>query len=339
MTKKKKKQKAIKKPKVAFYWCASCGGCEEAIVDLAQDILKVVAAVDIVLWPVALDFKRKDIEATKDDEITVSFINGAVRTEEQKSMVELLRKKSQLIIAFGSCAHLGGIPGLANFWDKKSIFEHVYKEVPTVNNKSDIYPGLKTKIKEGELTLPEFYNTVYTLDQIIDVDYYLPGCAPPPDLIMEAVGAILKGKLPPKGTVLAPNKTLCDTCPRTESKPDKITMKEIRRIYQVIPDPEKCFLEEGIICLGPATRSGCGERCINANMPCRGCFGSPKDIVDQGAKALSAIASILGIEDEEKINEKNIKKITDEIQDPAGLFYMYSLAASIFRRKQMKKTD
>ena len=51
------------KPKVAFYWCASCGGCEEAVVDLAEDILTVVEAVDIVLWPVAMDFKKADIEA------------------------------------------------------------------------------------------------------------------------------------------------------------------------------------------------------------------------------------------------------------------------------------
>jgi coenzyme F420-reducing hydrogenase gamma subunit len=48
------------KPKVALYWCASCGGCEEAVVDLAEGILDVVAAVDIVLWPVAMDFKRGD---------------------------------------------------------------------------------------------------------------------------------------------------------------------------------------------------------------------------------------------------------------------------------------
>ena len=51
------------KPKVAFYWCASCGGCEEAVVDLAEKILDVVGAVDIVFWPVALDFKRADVEA------------------------------------------------------------------------------------------------------------------------------------------------------------------------------------------------------------------------------------------------------------------------------------
>jgi F420-non-reducing hydrogenase small subunit len=55
----------MSKPKVGFYWCASCGGCEEAVVDLAEDVLKVVEAVDIVFWPVALDFKRSDVEAMK----------------------------------------------------------------------------------------------------------------------------------------------------------------------------------------------------------------------------------------------------------------------------------
>jgi len=95
------------KPKVAFYWCASCGGCEEAVVDLNEDLLKVADAVEIVLWPVALDFKRKDVEALRDGEVAVSFINGAVRTEEQEEMVELLREKSDLVVAFGACAHLG----------------------------------------------------------------------------------------------------------------------------------------------------------------------------------------------------------------------------------------
>ena len=324
------------KPKVAFYWCASCGGCEEAVVDLNEDILKVVDAVDIVFWPVALDFKKKDVEAMGDGEIAVSFINGAIRTEEQEEMVELLRKKSGLIVAFGSCSHLGGIPGLANFWNRETIFTNSYKTVPSVANPDGIVPQQKTNIPEGELTLPEFYDTVKTLDQTIDVDYYLPGCAPPPDLIMNAVTAILEGKLPEKGAVLAPEKSLCDTCPRGEKKPEKLSIKEIKRPYEIIPDPEKCFLEEGIICLGPVTRSGCGERCINANMPCRGCFGPTKEVVDQGAKGLSAIASILGVEDEEKMTEEDTKKLIDQIVDPAGLFYMYSLPSSLLKRKRME---
>jgi F420-non-reducing hydrogenase small subunit len=324
------------KPKVAFYWCASCGGCEETVVDLNENILKVADAVDIVLWPVALDFKRKDIEAMKDGEIAVSFINGAVRLSEQEEMVKLLRQKSGLVVAFGACAHLGGIPGLGNFYDRESIFQRVYTETPTVDNPDKIFPQQKTKIKEGELTLPEFYNTVKTLDQTIDVDYYLPGCPPPPDLILAAVTAILEGKLPEKGSVLAPNKALCDTCPRAESKPDKLSIDEVKRPWQIKMDPEKCFLAQGIICMGPATRTGCGETCIKANQPCRGCFGPLDGVVDQGARALSMVASILGIEGEETMSEAEVKKLIDSIVDPAGTVYRFSLASSLLRRKRME---
>ena len=320
------------KPKVAFYWNASCGGCEEAVVDLAEDILTVVDAVDIVLWPVALDFKRKDVEALKDGEIAVSFINGAVRASEQESWSKLLRRKSGLVVAFGSCAHLGGIPGLANFSDRESVFRTAYHETASTDNPDGTEPQLRTKMPEGELELPEIWDRVCTLDQVIDVDYYLPGCAPPADLIMEAVGAILKGELPPKGSVLAPDKSLCDTCDRNESKPDKIELTELKRPHQTFMDPEKCFLAEGVVCMGPATRSGCGERCINANMPCRGCFGPTRDVRDQGAKFLSALASIIDITEKDAV-----ERIADSLPDPAGLVYMYSLPSSLLRGGVLKK--
>ncbi len=323
------------KPKVAFYWCASCGGCDETV-DLNEDLLKVADAVDIVFWPVALDFKRKDVEALGDGEIAVSFINGAIRLEEQEEMVKLLRQKSGLVVAFGACAHLGGIPGLGNFWTRDTIFQRVYHEVPTVENPDGTTPQEKTAIDIGELTLPEFYDTVKTLDQTISVDYYLPGCPPPPDLIMNAVNAILKGELPEKGAVLAPDKAQCDTCPRAETKPEKISIKEIKRPWEIKIDPEKCFLEQGIICLGPVTRSGCGETCIRANMPCRGCFGPVDGVVDQGAKGLSAIASILGIEGEETMSDEDVQKLINQIEDPAGTFYRFSLPSSLLRRKRME---
>jgi len=108
-----------------------------------------------------------------DGEIAVSFINGAIRLEEQEEMVKLLRQKSGLVVAFGACAHIGGIPGLGNFWTKDTIFQRVYKEVPTVENPKGISPQEKTTVDAGELTLPEFYDTVKTLDQTIAVDYYL----------------------------------------------------------------------------------------------------------------------------------------------------------------------
>ena len=315
------------KPKAAFYWAAGCGGCEEAVVDLDADLLDVVESVEIVFWPAAFDFKRSDVEAMADGEIAVSFINGAVRTSEQEEMVKLLRRKSALVVAFGACACLGGIPGLANFWGRESILNRAYLEAPSVVNPEGILPGTRTLAPEGKLTLPEFFNEVLTLDQVVAVDYFLPGCAPPADLILKTLKAILEGTLPKKGSVLAPDKQLCDTCPRRDSKPEKISVKEFKRVHELKTVTEKCFLVDGIICMGAATRSGCGERCINANMPCRGCFGPTATVLDQGAKFLSALASIMDAKDEDEA-----RRIADTIPDPAGIFYMYGMPASLIHR-------
>lgn len=321
----------MEKPKVGFYWCASCGGCDEAVVDLNEDILKVVEAVDIIFWPVALDFKKKDVKSMEDGSIAVSFINGAVRLSEHEEVVKLLRKKSGLVVAFGSCAHMGGIPALANISNKNEIFKRAYKKVPSVVNLEEIYPQENVKLDVGELELPSFYNTVKPLDEAIDVDYYLPGCPPPPDLIMKAINAILEGKLPPKGAVIAPDKTLCETCERNKTKPDKLKIKEMKRIFEIVSDDEKCFLEQGIICLGPATRSGCGERCIKGNMPCRGCFGPTDSVIDQGAKFLSALASIIDTNE-----QGEIQSIVETIPDLIGTFYRFSLASSQLKRKKLE---
>jgi F420-non-reducing hydrogenase small subunit len=318
------------KPKVAFYWCASCGGCEETVVDLNEDILQVVDAVDIVLWPVALDFKRGDIEAMADGDIAVSFINGAVRLSEQEEWVKLLRQKSGLVVAFGSCAHLGGIPGLGNVANRDLIFRRKYMNTPTIENVDGLTPDTTTNIDGYELELPSFYDTVRTLDQAIEVDYYLPGCPPPSNLVWDAVMAILQGNLPQKGAVLAPNKAVCDTCDRNESKPEKLAIKEFKRVATSTPNMEECFLLQGYICLGPATRSGCGERCIDGNMPCQGCFGPLGDAIDQGAKMLSTLASIIDSDDEEEL-----ACIIDTIEDPLGVFYRFSLPSSLLGRTKI----
>ena len=315
------------KPKVAFYWCASCGGCEETVVDLAEDILKVVDAVDIALWPVAIDTKLKDVRAWEPGEVAVAFINGAIRTSEQFEWVKLLREKCPLVIAFGSCAHIGGIPGLANDTTRDEIFANKYHRSPTAANPDGIVPQEQNTVEGYDLALPKFWKDVKTLDQVIDVDYYLPGCPPPPDLIAAAVGAILEGKLPAKGSVLAPEKALCDTCPRNDSKPDELTITEFKRVATSTPDPEKCFLADGFLCMGPATRSGCGERCINGNMPCRGCFGPTPDAIDPGLKILAAVASR-----GEADNEDDAKTLADSLVDPLGTLYRFGLPASMLKR-------
>lgn len=322
------------KPKVAFYWCASCGGCEETVVDLAEDILKVVDAVDIALWPVALDYKLKDVEAWQPGEVAVAFINGAIRLSEQEEWVKLLREKCPVVIAFGSCAHLGGIPGLANYTTREEILANKYHRGITIDNPDGIEPQTACTVDGYDLDLPVFWKDVKTLDQVIDVDYYLPGCPPPPNLVAGAVTAILEGKLPPKGSVLAPEKSLCETCSLNETKPDTLSIKEFKRYATSTPDPEQCFLAQGYICMGPATRGGCGERCIRGNMPCRGCFGPTPGALDMGTKMLSAMGS-LGEADTEEAADALAETAVDLI----GTLYRFSLPASLLGRRWVEKEE
>ena len=171
-------------------------------------------------------------------------------------------------------------------------------------------------------------------DQVVDVDYYLPGCPPTPKILWEAVHVLLSGNLPPKGTVLAPDRALCDECPRKDTRPEKLTLKEFKRPQDVVIDEQTCMLAQGVVCLGPATRSGCEALCPQGNMPCTGCFGPTSRVRDYGAKALSAIASIIDSND-----ETEIEKIVQTVPDPVGTFYRYSLPTSMLRRKKMRRSS
>jgi F420-non-reducing hydrogenase small subunit len=322
------------KPKIAFYWCASCGGCEESVVDLAEDVLMVLEAVDIVLWPVAMDFKKKDVEAMPDKSIVATLLNGAIRTSEQEEMARLLRRKSQVLIAYGSCAHTGGIPSLANQFSREQIMKYVYEDAPTVVNEAKTRPVPVHQDNGRTATLPVFRNVVRALDQVVEVDYYIPGCPPTPKLLKEAVLALLSGKLPPKGSVLAPDMALCEQCPRIDSKPQDLSLTAFKRPHQVMIDPDKCLLAQGLACMGPATRGGCEARCITGNMPCTGCFGPTSRVQDHGAKILSYMASTAaGKED------KEIEKILAGIPDPVGTFYRYGLAKCMLRGKVKVTAD
>lgn len=318
----------MSKPKVAFYWCASCGGCEEAVVDLNEVVLDVVEAVDIVFWPVAMDFKVSDVAALADGELAAAFINGAIRTSEQAEMAELLRRKAGAVVAFGACAWLGGIPGLANLYSRESLLEFVYRESPSTVGDDGVRPLEEFTAPEGTVRLPHFDEDVRTLDQVIDVDYYLPGCPPPPGLIAGAVMALLEGRLPEKGSVLAPDVALCSECPRADSKPEDLKIERFYRPYEIVADQETCLLAQGLVCLGPATRAGCGAVCVNANMPCTGCMGPTGRVIDHGAKAASAIASLIASHDEDEI-----ATLAAQIVDPVGTFYRYSLPASLLHRR------
>jgi len=181
------------------------------------------------------------------------------------------------------------------------------------------------------LELPTLLPRTRSLDQVIDVDYYLPGCPPAPANLLAAITALLSGKLPPKGTVLGDTLSLCSSCTRRESKPERIEVKAWKRPHEVVLSQDTCFLAQGVLCLGPSTRGGCDSRCIGGNMPCTGCYGPLDRVMEQGMKSASMVAGM-----SEANGAEEADAYVASIQDPAGVFYRYSLATSVLRGQNKK---
>ena len=233
------------KIKIATKRGASCVGCDIALVNLSENLLELLKIADIVFAPTLIDVKYKDLKAMPDKSITIGLYHGAVRNSENEEFAHIMREKCQILIAYGACAHMGGIPGLANVASKGSIFNTVYRETFSTENPENIRPRTEWIDKRGhKLTLPEFFDDVKTLDDVVDVDYYVPACPPTYDMNMQILNMVkdfVEGKapLPPKGTVIAGEKILCDECDR--KKPEKVRIDRIRFITDIEPDPEKCF--------------------------------------------------------------------------------------------------
>jgi F420-non-reducing hydrogenase small subunit len=318
------------KPRVAFYWNASCGGCEEAVLDLGDAFAALVEKVDVVLWPVALDFKRHDVEALPDGGIDVAFLNGAVRLTEQDEWAQLLRRKARVVVAFGACAHTGGVVGLGNMAEPEEILHAAYRAPASISNPDAVLPGQRVRAAGHDLSLPTLLSSTLPLEAAVQVDYTIPGCPPSPAVIGAAVDRILSGDLPPAGAVLAPNAALCETCPRRDSRPERLEVTALRRLATSALDGT-CFLAQGLACLGPGTRQGCQPGCLEAGMPCRGCFGPLDGVRDGGAAMLSAFASLLAG------GEDDLRALAAALPDPAGTFWRYSFAAGLVPRRPRKE--
>jgi F420-non-reducing hydrogenase small subunit len=300
------------KKKIAMYWGAGCGGCDVSLLGIHEKLLDVLEKADIVFWPCATDFKYEDLEKMEDGEIDIAFYNGAIRTEENEKIAKLLRKKSKILVAYGSCATEGCVIGLANLYDRDEIFNAVYLDNETTPNEKKIIPqGME---KEG-IELPEFLPSLKTLEQVVKVDAAIPGCPPPSPVLEEALNALLEGR-----TEFGKEVALCDECPRKDTKPDKIEIERFYRWHEK-EDDGSCFLAQGMICMGPATRAGCGGECTSAGIPCTGCMGPVPKVENQGIAMLSAIASII-----EDMDEEKERAVMESIKDMVGTFYKFSTA-------------
>lgn len=317
------------KPKFAMYWAASCGGCEIAVLNTHEKILDVDANFDVVFWPVAMDAKYKDVEAMEDGSILLTLFNGGIRNDENEHIARLLRQKSKILVAFGSCACEGCIPGLANLSPVGDIVHTAFNTL-TTDNPNEIYPRTSYDVPEGVLHIPTLSRIVRPLENVVDVDYFMPGCPPESHQIAAVIDLVIKvvkgeAELPPRGSVIGcGDSTVCDECPRARNVK---FIKEFKRIQDVAPiDPNLCLLEQGIPCNGPATRSGCNARCPQAGAQCIGCYGPADGVMDYGARLITAFSSVIDANTPEEIEH-----ILDGIPDPTGQVYRFNLAGSLLK--------
>jgi F420-non-reducing hydrogenase small subunit len=283
-------EETIMTVKVASEWLNSCSGCEISIVDMGERLLEVLQVAEFVHLPALMDHKYfgqlGDGKHIDIPEAEVGIISGGIRNEEHLEVAETMRQKCNIIIALGTCATHGGIPALANSFTNDQILERYYSTETT--EPADGWP---------EQDIPALLDTCYALDEKIKVDIYLPGCPPHSDQVFNSLVALVEGKMPD-----LPTKSVCDTCPTVRQ--GKGELKQLRRFLQNPQyggpdeplDKMRCLLEQGILCMGPVTRAGCGgnavtPRCISARVPCRGCHGPVRQNGNQLMDMLNALAS------------------------------------------------
>jgi F420-non-reducing hydrogenase small subunit len=308
-----------------MYWAAGCGGCEISVLDLQERLLQVAESVEIVFWPAVMDAKKSDVEAMPEGHIDLCLFNGALRTEENLEMARLLRRKSTLLVAYGSCAVSGGVPGLADLTGSDSVLARAFDSA--FSNDGDTRPALRTSIGEVVLELPGLLPRVMSLSSAVPVDLALPGCPPATERIWETLMAALGSPESEAGSIGA----VCDDCGlvKTGAKVDRFV-----RPFEARPDGERCLLEQGVLCVGPATRGGCGAQCLSVGVGCRGCYGPTDGVRDHGAAITAMLAAVIGPED-----EAGVEDAVAGLKDVAGAFYRYTLPASILLSPAAGKGD
>ncbi len=232
---------------LAIYSLATCGGCESVL--LSSKVL-----IDLLLrHNLEIKYFTMAVDEVKPPSTDISIVLGSLRSSRDIELVKEIRSMSSYVISLGTCSCYGGISGLLNFYDVNEVLKDIFK---------DIMPS-KSLGAPTNLT-----NEVVPLDHIIKVDYYLPGCPPPLELIDEILTSLISGR-----EFELPTHNVCSECPRNVG--ERVIRVNLRRRLTSLTDldPNKCFLEQGILCLGPITRGGCKARCVRAGFWCCGCMG------------------------------------------------------------------
>ncbi len=288
-------------------WLGSCSGCEIAILNIGEELVTLLTKhLDIVHAPVLMDHKYYgqcgDNKELSIPHAGVGIVTGGVANEEHLEVLLEMRRKCDVLIALGTCATHGGIPALMNGRDQQKSWEEIFQTVTTD-------PGCAVP----DIEVPAPLDRVYACDEKVKIDLALPGCAPNPALIAEVIASLVEKRDP-----RLPGKSVCDSCPTRRDGKGEVT--EVKRFlvnadYKAEQPIEamRCLLEQGFMCMGPVTAAGCanGEApsCINARVPCRGCFGPVRKDGNQMLDMMNALVSN-GIDYKSVIDRRSILRFS-----------------------------
>ena len=158
----------MSKPKVAIFDFACCEGCQLQIVNLEEEILDLIGAVDVVEWREAM--------SEQSHEYDIALVEGSITRQEDEERLEIIRSRAKVLIALGACAAIGGINKLKNNFDLEEVKKCVY-------GKDANMPHLNTAETRA-------------LDEVVKVDYKIHGCPIDRKEFTYIIRSLLMGKKP-----------------------------------------------------------------------------------------------------------------------------------------------
>lgn len=164
---------------VATTSLAGCFGCHMSLLDIDTDLIEMLEIVEFNKSPLT------DIK-TFSKRCHIGLIEGGCSNNENVHVLKEFRKKCDILISFGECAIMGGIPAMRNFIPLQECLEESYLNSTTSELGANIIPGHED--------IPKLLNNVYPCNEIVKIDYYIPGCPPNAQHIWKVVKSILLGE-------------------------------------------------------------------------------------------------------------------------------------------------
>ncbi len=242
---------------------SSCGGCAAALLDNQAELEKLLEQARVVYCPMLMD--QSELK-----EVDVALIDGVIRVKEDEEKIKEAREKCRFLVAWGTCAAFGGIPAIANLFELEDLIEASYGES---QDPLGYYLSGNRGVQRYMYQAQEFglLRRAYPAANVVRVDYYLPGCPPPVNLLTRLVGDLTGESSAPE-----PRQIICAECHR---KPRKVDLEAFRVFPTGVMDPQVCFLSLGTVCLGALTKGGCGAICTRGGLPCWGCRGPAAQVL------------------------------------------------------------